>query len=806
MSIELQIQSSILGEIIARAVQARLRATCFAPIASLYVDHADVAATPIELVATTNGAIRLRVPIDLFVVRREDVLAASNAVPAVATVPAGTIVLVLEMAATGAVVSLRSVDAELGELGSLLGTSASAAKDAILEAVSSPVALDLTNALKQFGTLVPSLSRVELIGSIVAIRLDPTGNGVKHLFPSHEWGLFMDGASVEQLAISKVPNALTSLIPSMTIAPHWRPAGTVPHVDIDYAGKVPVPDPFTARIDGTLGCDFSLTPTATKFLRTTVHWSLHINLGDFVPGFIDNMVEDAIGTALDPTKFGGTPIGDRAFTLDSPSPLPVVSFGGARFAYASIEASVAGMTIGGPVRLPLNPGKDTLQPSVRPFGLPYRLFFCRTLAESGSGAPPKTVSLGEVSTYGSVWLENCGTFCDAEIVSPGNWLAPYITKPSGGTVEESQEIKIAIPSAVALGITESVRLIVRAARGVRLVDLGIPPPVQVDANGNAINALIDFIDNCLKIPVGPSDEHSINWGSGSTDLTPPLELPDWATYLGAQRGIDVQLVTLSGLEPGELIQFRSRDHAVDVTADRNGRAMVPVLLPLANQLEWASLIRVNRRSIAEHFTVNTTAFVRQAGLEAGRQHRLASTVNGKTFVTTEFDDHVDVHELGQLGAPILVRREFVQKHKSNSGVRQEEASHPGTPMSANVLTQRQSQGELGSRIQPSHKEVELNPQPLPPAEVVATPRNPLFSQKINLPGMTSLVAVPGFEELPIALATMADGSKLVLDRGEDGTTRVAGTFAGPIGPLEASGGWGLAVDSYQVSIYRVVRD
>jgi len=804
MSIELQIQSSILGDITARVVQARLRATCFDPIASLYVDHADVTATPVELVATNNGAIRLRVPIDVFVVRREDVLAASNTVPAGATVPAGTIVLVLEMVATGAVVSLRSVDAELGALGSLLGASAPAAKDAILKAVSSPVRLDLTNALKQLGAPVPSSSRVELIGSIVAIRLDPVGNGVEHLFPGHEWGLFMDGASVEQLAKSKVPNDLRSYITSLTIDAHWRPRDSTPHVDLDYAGKAPqVPDPFSGDVDGTLGCDFSLTPPPLQGLRTTVHWSLHINLGDFVPEYYDNLVEGVVESFMDPTKFGGTPIGDHAFTLDSP--LPDVSFGGARFGYASIEASVAGMTIGGPVHLPLNPGKDTLQPSVRPFGLPYRLFFCRTLAKSGSGEPPKTVSLGEVSTYGSVWLENCGAFCDAEIVSPGNYIAPYITKPSGSTVEESQEIKIAIPSAVALGITEPVRLIVRAARGVRLVDLGIPPPAQVDANVNVINANIDYIDNCLKIPVGPSDEYGINWGSGSTDLTPPLEHPDWATYLGAQRGIDVQLVTLSGLDPGELIQFRSRDHAVDVMTDRNGRAMVPVLLPLTNQLERASLIRVNRRSIADHFTVNTTAFVRQVGLEVGREHRLASTVDGKTFLTTEFEDHVDVHELGQLGAPMLVRRERVQKHKSNGGVRQAEARHPGASLGANNLTQHQSQGEPESRIQPSHEEVELNPQPLPPGEVVAAPRNPLLAQKINLPGMTSLVAVPGFAELPIALATMADGSKLVLELGEDGTTRVAGTFTGPIGSLEVSGGWGLAVGPDQVSIYRVIR-
>lgn len=804
MSIELQIQSSTLKNITAFAVQARLRATCFAPIASLYIDHADVAASPVELIATTTGTVRIRVPIDVFVVRREDILAAPNAAPAGATVPAGSVVLVLEMAVAGAIVSLSSVDAELGVLGSLLGSEAAAAKNAILGAVSSPASLNLIDALKQLGAPVPISSRVELMGSIVAIRLSPTGNGVGHLFPGQEWGLFMDGASVERLALSKLPTALASISPSMTITPHWRPAGTVPHVDIDYAGKVPLPNPFTANVDGTLGLDFSLSPTVTKFLRTTVNWSLHVNLGVLVPKLFDKMVEKKIGAALDPTKFGGVPIGDHAFTLDSPDPLPDVSFGGARFAYASIGASVSGMTIGGPVHLPPNPGKDTLQPSVHQFRQPYRLFFCRALAMSGSGAPPKTVSLGEVSTYGSVWLESSGAFCNVEIVSPGNWLAPYVSKPNDGTAGENQEIKIAIPSTLAFAITEPVLLIIHAARGVRLVDLGIPPSAQLDADGNVINALIDYIDNCLKIPVGSSDGHGINWGSGVTDLTPPLEHPDWATYLSAQRGIDIQMVTLSGLEPGELIRFRSRDHAVDVTANRYGRAMVPVLLPIANQLARASLIRVNRRSIADRFGLRSTAFVRQIGFEAGNQHRLSTTVTGETYLTIAFGDRAEVHELEQFGASISVRREYVQGRDSDDGVRQEGESLRGI-LTGEVLAQRQSQGDLGSPVQPSREEVELNPQPLPPREMPVTPRNPLALQRINLPGMTSLFAVPGFEELPIALANMVDGSKLILDLGEDGTTRVAGTFTGPIGAIELSSGWGLAVDSRRASIYRVIR-
>jgi hypothetical protein len=140
MSIELQIQSSMLAAITARAVQARLRATCFKPIGAVYIDHADVAAGPVELI-TANAAVRLRVPLDVFVVHREDVLAAPNAVPAGATVPAGagTVFIVLEMTATGAVVSLRCVDADLGQLGVALGPDAQAAKDAIVQAVGSLV-------------------------------------------------------------------------------------------------------------------------------------------------------------------------------------------------------------------------------------------------------------------------------------------------------------------------------------------------------------------------------------------------------------------------------------------------------------------------------------------------------------------------------------------------------------------------------------------------------------------------------------------------------------------------------------------
>jgi hypothetical protein len=189
----------------------------------------------------------------------------------------------------------------------------------------------------------------------------------------------------------------------------------------------------------------------------------------------------------------------------------------------------------------------------------------------------------------------------------------------------------------------------------------------------------------------------------------------------------------------------------------------------------------------------------------GTQHRLVSSVDGTAVLTTEFEDHIDVHEIGLLGAPMLVKREAAYKRESGRGVARAEAAHFGAPMRAKDLAQRESDGTTSSRTRPSHEETALNPQPLPPREQVTLALNPLLSQGIDLPGILSLVPVPGFAEAPNALATMADGSMLVLDLGEGSTARVAGTFTGPIGALEVSGVWAFAAGLDRVSIHRVTR-
>lgn len=827
MSIELQIQASVLGVLAVRAVQARLRATCFAPIGAAYIDHADVAAEAAEVVAA-GSAVQLRIPIDVYVASRAAVMAAPNAAPAGAAAPAGTVQVTLELAVAGTAISLRCVDADLGAMGAPLGDAAAVAREAIIKAVGSPAGADLSAALTQLGMPAPGSARVELAGPVVAIRFEPAGGARSHLHAGHEWGLFLDGPAVERLASSRVPGGLRDRIPSLAIAAHWRPAVTVPHVDIDYRGKAQVPDPFSGDVDGTLGCDFSLTPTITKFLRTLVRWSLHINLGDLVPGFIDNMVEERIADAMDPAKFGGTPAGKQAFYMDSP--LPELAFGGARCVYATVMAAPEGMTLGGPVRLPLNPGKDILQPSVHPFGLPFRLDICSILARTGSGAPSKTVTLDQVSTGGSVWMEDCGAFCDVEVVAPGSWITTYMSRPQSGTVDETQELDLTLPSAIAQGINEPVRLIVRTARGVRLIDLGTPPDVALDANGHVTNAQVSYIDNCLYIPAGGQDDYGLNWGRGhglNQDMRPPpLETPDWQTYLGKVGGLDVQMVSLHGLEPGELIQYRSRDHAVEVTADSNGRAVVPVLRPLSAQQEPASLIRVNRRSIAGHFEVQAAVLAGQASVPGAGQHRLDEAAGGAAVLTTQVRDQVSMHEIGRLNTVTLLRRETLNMPGAGSVLSGQAAGasladmaalnpQPLPPGAGALLSRRRlSPGAavlLNPQPLPPGGEVSLNPQPLPPGVEVSLnpqplpPGDPGRALQVTLPGLVSLMRVPGFADSPVALARMADGSTLVVELGAQGAVRVAGTFRGPIGEMAGAGDWASAPAAGRVALFRVRR-
>jgi hypothetical protein len=790
MSIMLQMRSPVIAAILARTMQTRLHALCIAPIAGIFIDHADVADRPVDM-AEVDGTIHIRVPIDVFIASRANVLAARNATPQGAASPAGTIFIVFEMSAESAVLSLRCIDVDLTALAALLGGAAPLARTALMDGVGSRFRLVLFAQLHELGMPAPGEAGVSLRDGIIAIRFGPAGNSVTELAGAFDWGIFFDSGAVAQLAMTRLLDTVSTQL-SMTATAHWQPSGSNAHVDIDYAAKIPVPDPLSGDANGVLACGISLLPASTTSTATTasllltVHWTCHIS-GNAL-GAIDSVAESYAADAFDPAQFGGTALGNDTFTIERR--LPSIDFSGARFSYSAISASPAGMTLAGQVKLPLDPGKAVVQLSVTHFGLPTRLTFCSVLARTGDGNPDKTAKLGELNTIGKVWLEDAGAFCGDEIVSPGDWIGPFLQPPSPG----SPELRIVIPSAIALYVTQPVLLIVRTARGVRLIDLGVPPKAVIDTAGNVTNALLLHIPNCLYQRAG----HILGWGIGNTELTPPMENPDWLAYLGRQHGVEVQLVTLTALEPGELIRYRSADHAVDVSADRHGRAIVPVMRPVANTRDDASLLRLNRRDIAGHYSVQTATFIQQARVQAGLRNTLKPGERGRAVLTSEFATYTEVHELGSLG--VLLRARQTRRPESAHGDQAGRAEFEGEPLPQEtglLPTSAQAAGVPGKAVSPAANAL-LRAKP--------EPGRPYFpAQKIDLPGMTSLLALPGFSDAPIALARMADGTTLVLDLEMEGGVRVAGSFAGPIGPLEISAGWAIASTPALVEIYRVIR-
>jgi hypothetical protein len=469
---------------------------------------------------------------------------------------------------------------------------------------------------------------------------------------------------------------------------------------------------------------------------------------------------------FDPASFGAIPAGDHAFAVERP--LPPLTFGGAKLVYDTLLASFEGMTLGGPVQLPSDVGKTVVEPKVTALGLPTRLEFCRELARSGSGSPSKTVTIAQVSTNGEVWLAECGAYCAIEVVSPGDWISPYINQPPAGTIGEQQDVTVSIPSSQALGITAPVQFIVRTARGVRLLDLEIPPAAEVDKQGHVVNAKLFYIPNCLYFD--HRDQSGINWGEiiqEAVDI--PHETPDWSTFLGIGHGLDIHLVTVKGLQAGELLQYRSFYHAIDVSADANGRVIVPVVLPQSTSIAAAQLRRVNRQRIIGHVGVSTASFTRRAVFRGAQDHALSVHADRTLTLTTSYADREEVHEIGVLGIALrLLRRTPTNGRRELSSTRQFDQRAQELVAGAN------------SEVARTLEEVELNPQPLPPEPP---------PQELGIEGVVSIFRVPGFDRSPVAIATVERGDALLIDIAVAGTPRVAGTIRGPIGALQLAEGW-----------------
>jgi hypothetical protein len=89
------------------------------------------------------------------------------------------------------------------------------------------------------------------------------------------------------------------------------------------------------------------------------------------------------------------------------------------------------------------------------------------------------------------------------------------------------------------------------------------------------------------------------------------------------------------------------------------------------------------------------------------------------------------------------------------------------------------------------------PRDAPPAG--AGTESPVY---VDLPGLVETLAVPGFEDAPVAIAVLEDGTQLVLNRAADGSTRVAGTYSGTFPRVQVDGDWAVTTARGRFTVLR----
>ena len=803
MSIELQIQATTLAAMVENTAAQQLATTCMPLFPGFSIDHIDVVAGSATVAQSAAGPA-VQLALDLFVVTDQDLFANANQTPPGALVPRGRIGVTylitapLEPVTVAGVTTNRSFmtlapgPIQLPPLPPVPGLNPADVERQLRAALPS-VKQEMTQVLALLGLPSPQRTSVERVGDTLAWRFDPTGSAQRRLFAAQAWGLFVDAKGLESLVLGRLSPPIKKAMPQATVTARYVLEGGAPKVIVevgltivgDFIGHPEI------RLAINLGAVLSLLPGPKPLVRVSMDWSFHI-FADAVPGFLEALAEKLAETVasdlIDPALFGATRTGDRSFFIDIA--LPDLAMPGALLRIDSLQATVDGMTLGGAVKMrPYAPPVLTVRQY--PLGLPYRFQRCRENARSGSGARSKEPpTIFNTRCQGQVVVEGGGRLCAVDQRTPAASLAPYFTPaPAIGNTDATVRVTVQMPYAVAMNLPQPLTLVLRTARGVRFIDLGRAPKLRVDAGGVLLDKVADFyLNDCLVVVAREKGAWGIGWSVSADDMkTRPMEEPDWAAYLQqAIAGLQVQMVRLQGLDAHELLRFRSASHAIDVTADAQGRAAVPLMLPLAEVVGPAMLSRADGRTLEGHFEVETVVFERHLTLP-GRVVRplVLSGSGGLRVVMQTMQTRTQAHAQPQ--------RQTLVAEISGLGARLRPAAAAAV---ADLAAAETSSAGV---------ETELNPQPLPPVE------SPLSSARLaaraGLAGVERVVLMPGFDDL--AVAQMADGSQLLLEvpsHSGQGPVRIAGTFAGPVGAITTAGPWAVSQTGQTVAVFQVTKE
>ncbi|HUG24313.1 hypothetical protein [Piscinibacter sp.] len=797
MTFGLEFAKHRLSRVLSEPVQLQLQSLCLPGGPDVFIDRIDVVldGATFHSVYGNGSSLEVRLPVDIFSVSMQDLLSHPNQSPPNLPTPADRVVLNVMLAATGSNLSATAVPPDLSGTRvpvPLQGALSTQLADIVNTAMANN-SFDAAPMLSVYGLPAPTVVRLSMTPADILVEYDPAGPTIPRTGPGQEWGMFLDAAPALAFGISKLPPVLRSGL--ISTSAEWSPLGTLPRVlaktqlsigvmefelPLDIRMSIVQGTPALARVEFTW--DIEVDSVTIKGIPLSLILAmagmpgLALVVSELFAEVIELGLDGVAAIAedfLDPllAQQGVIKIGDRSYRVETP--LPPLSIFGVELRVQSLLAIASGMTLGGAV-LVAKIDRAPMRLSLRPFGSPFFPTTCRKHGENPQ------IHKSKVRYAAGTTFYDCGRFCSAHLLEPSHPAAELI-EPALGSADASTDgfgFNLLLDEANTL--TKDVRLLVRTARGVRFVNFGKPIPAIVDEHGNVVN-VIGHVKDCRTF--NPNDPLAVMlFGDGKIKLTreqidPPLENPGWISLVKSGYGIDVHLITLGGLDPGEQLVFESASHRIQISADARGRAVVPGLAPRGVDMPVSRLSRLNQRPLSRQAKVETLA------LDAGAIYR-AQTVSEvpseepHTGRGQRFAEAIRSFGLGELS--------FVASKGDPTFLWQ-----PGIVNALNP--QPLPPVDIGS----------LNPQPLPPEP--PPDEHPLV-RSIGLRGVHAVYAVPGTDDHRVAIAAMADGRKLVLEAGAgvgEERARVAGTFEGPIGRTVTRDGFAVAAGGGLVRLFNV---
>jgi len=759
-------------------VQQALNTNCIDPFPPYFIDHCDVTGGN---AAVTSQSTNFQIPVNVFIVDQSSLQANVNGTPPGALTPAAQATVLLSLTLQGTLLTLSCTGVQVPN------PAFNAAAQQVQQTLGTVGSFEFKPMFDKLGLPAPTTSSMLQVGASLLIRFDPATPASDHLQSGENWCAFIDANTMVALAKSKVPTGKLEGhgITGVNVNGQWAPSGTTPHVNLQVTGAAQVPDPFSGNVELDMGIDFSLmsvlpsNPSQSPTdLVERVTWSLSIDLGEFVPGFIDDYVASLIAAQLDPSTFGGVADGPNQFEFDTN--LPLLVFGGATLFSSSLVGLQDGMVLGGPVKGIGALSQPALTFDVSPFPGAFA-FYWDCLA--GPAQPP---TLGTVTVQASADFSGAGKLCGVDIVSPTGGsldVTPYLaTAPGPGTVTDSGSISFTLSGPASMIIASNgqpIEVILRTTRGVRMIDFGVPPKPQFDSQGRVTNAYLQVVRNCPGQPVPwwqRFHRYNPNWS-----VDPP---GDWTETLEQAQEFESTLVTVTGLQQGEVLTF---DQPIDggrsfFTAGADGQVVVPALMATRSFDEGALLSTMNRSSLG-NVALDSVTFSRVAllSMPGAISHQLSGDGQRAIIVTT-FRNRTETTEIDALGIPRTVQNRSEQgvaihgEQLASARVEQAGAAAPGQAVAF----------AGSSQSAPDHSRHGC--------------------QHDEIPGIVRTLNVPGHAGSNLSVVELDDGTYRTLVRDKNGSSRVSGTVARWPAMPAVSGAWAISsTKGNRIAVFRVRR-